>query len=294
MTVADKRRLVEKHRRDFGARFLCRLLGLHASAFYYRTRGPTDDGMRDAIESIAAEFPRYGYRRIQAELRRRHRTVNAKRIRRLMQEAHLVVQVRRLIRTSIYRPDRRDWPNLVKSRAIRQPNEAWAADITYIHVRHEYLYLAVLIDLYTRGIRGWYLDRDLSEELTHRALDQALAEHPAPQIHHSDHGVQYMSRRYVEKLQDHKVAISTAAKGKPYQNGICERLIRTLKDEEVSLNEYLDLEDARTRMGLFLDDVYMFKRVHSALDYRTPAEFEADCLVQPNRRLRNGSAGRGD
>jgi putative transposase len=292
--VADKRRVVEKHRRDFGARRLCRLIGLHPSALYYRPQAPSDDGLRDAIETIAAEFPRYGYRRIQAELRRRHRTVNAKRIRRLMHEAHLVVQVRRLIRTSIYRPDLGDWPNLIKTREIQQPNDAWAADITYIHVRNEYLYLAVLIDLYTRGIRGWYLDRDLSEELTHRALDQALAEYPPPQIHHSDHGVQYMSKRYVEKLLDHGVAVSTAAKGKPYQNGICERFIRILKEEEVSLNEYLDLEDARGRIGTFLGDVYMVKRVHSALDYRTPAEFEADWFTTGVGRPTNGSIPRAD
>ena len=253
---------------------LCRLLDLPASSFYYGSKPIPDDPVRDELETIATEFPRYGYRRITAELRRRDFPVNAKRVRRLMHEADLVVQVRRMVETSICRPDLGDWPNLVKTLEIVHPNQAWAADITYIKVKHEFVYLAVLIDLYTRAIRGWYLDRDLSAELTHRALDQALAEHGPPAIHHSDHGVQYLCKSYVAKLRSHHVAISTSAKGKPTQNGICERLMRTLKEEEVSLSEYWDLEEARSRIGYFLDDVYMHKRVHSALGYRTPAEFE--------------------
>ncbi|MCE9564593.1 MAG: DDE-type integrase/transposase/recombinase [Planctomycetes bacterium] len=133
--------------------------------------------------------------------------------------------------TSEYSPDHRDWPNLLKTKEITQLNEAWAADITYIELGREFVYLAVIIDVCSRAVRGWYLDRDLSSELTHRALDRALREHGPPKIHHSDHGVQYMSKDYVAKLERHGIAVSCSAKGKPMQNGKCERFMRTLKKD---------------------------------------------------------------
>ena len=263
---------------------MCDLLQMERSSFYYTAAPEPDDGVRAAVVTIAGEFPSYGYRMIRGELRRRGFEVNAKRVRRLMREENLVIQVRRFVATSEYRPDHGDWPNLVKSRAIATLNDVWAADITSIDLGREFVYLAVIIDLHSRGIRGWWLDRDLSSALTHRALDRALAKHDAPKIHHSDHGVQYMAKGYVEKLERHGIAISTSAKGKPMQNGKCERFMRTLKENEVSLTEYADLADARRRIRRFLDDVYMRKRIHSTLDYRTPAEFEADLRtrMKPN------------
>lgn len=253
---------------------------MERSSFYYAAFAEVDDGVRAAVVKIAEEFPRYGYRMIQGELRRRGFAVNAKRVRRLMHEEHLVIQVRRFMTTSEYHPNHGDWPNLVKNRTIATLNDVWAADITYIDLGREFVYLAVIMDLHSRGIRGWWLDRDLSSALTHRALDRALAKHDAPKIHHSDHGVQYMARGYVEKLEQHGTAISTSAKGKPMQNGACERFMRTLKENEVLLTEYADLADARRRIRRFLEDVYMRKRIHSALDYRTPEEFEAGLKTQ--------------
>jgi putative transposase len=266
---------VAKHQSRFGAELLCELLGLSRSSFYYDVVKEVDDGVRAAIVSIAEEFPTYGYRMIQKELERRLVTVNTKRVRRLMREENLVIQVRRFVTTSEYRRGTRDWPNLLKSQAFTTLNAAWAADITYIDLGREFVYLAVIIDVFSRGIRGWHLDRDLSSELTHRALDRALAKHGPPKIHHSDHGVQYLANGYIEKLQGHGIAVSCSAKGKPMQNGKCERFIRTLKESEVSLNAYEDLADARRRIRRFLEDVYMRKRIHSALGYVTPAEFEA-------------------
>lgn len=250
------------------------------SSFYYEAVTAVDDGVRAALVSIAEEFPRYGYRMIQKELTRRQFPANAKRVRRLMHEENLVIAVRRFVTTSEYRRDSRDWPNLLKTQAITALNRAWAADITYIELGREFVYLAVIIDVFSRGIRGWYLDRDLSSELTHRALDRALSKHGPPEIHHSDHGVQYLAGGYIEKLQSHGIAVSCSAKGKPMQNGKCERFIRTLKESEVAMREYTDLADARRQMRRFLEDVYMRRRIHSALDYVTPAEFEAACRTK--------------
>lgn len=255
---------------------LCDLLQLNRSSYYYEAVDEADDGVRAEMVRIAEEFPRYGYRMIHRELRRRQLVVNAKRVRRLMHEENLVIQVRRFVVTSEYRPDHGDWPNLLKNQEITRLNQAWAADITYIDLGREFVYLAVILDICSRAIRGWHLDRDLSSALTHRALDRALAKHGPPQIHHSDHGVQYMAQGYVAKLESHGIAISTSAKGKPMQNGKCERFMRTLKEEEVYLTEYEGLADARRRIRRFLEDVYMRKRMHSALEYRTPAEFEAE------------------
>jgi transposase InsO family protein len=266
---------------------LCELVEIGRSSFYYEPIEEIDDGVRAAIVSIAEEFPTYGYRMIQGELRRRQFTVNAKRVRRLMHEENLVIQVRRFVTTSEYRRDHRDWPNLLKTQAITRLNQAWAADITYIELGREFVYLAVIIDVFSRGIRGWYLDRDLSSELTHRALDHALSRHDAPAIHHSDHGVQYMACGYIEKLESWGIAVSCSAKGKPMQNGKCERFIRTLKESEVYLSEYMDLADARRRIRQFLEEVYMKKRIHSALEYVTPAEFEAACRAQTKRKSKS-------
>jgi putative transposase len=260
---------------------------LSRSSFYYDAVEEADDGVRVAIVSIAEEFPTYGYRMIQKELERRLVTVNTKRVRRLMHEENLVIQVRRFVTTSEYRRGTRDWPNLLKNQSNTTLNAAWAVDITYIDLGREFVYLAVMIDLFSRGIRGWCLDRDLSSELTHHAWDRALAKHGPPRIHPSDHGVQYMANGSIEKLQSCGIAVSCSAKGKPTQNGKCERFIRTLKESEVYLNAYEDLADTRRQIRRFLEDVYMRKRIHSALDYVTPAEFEAACRTKAKTKSKS-------
>ncbi len=166
------------------------------------------------------------------------------------------------------------YPNLVQGLAIVRPDQVWCGDITYIRLQREFIYLAVLMDIFTRSIRGWQLGRDLSEELSKAALVWALADRQ-PEIHHSDQGVQYAANGYVSLLEAAGVQISMAAQGQPTENAYAERLMHTLKDEEVYLHEYLDFADAHQHIGHFLDDVYMHKRVHSALGYVPPAEFEA-------------------
>lgn len=260
---------------DFDARLLCQTCELAPSSYYYAGRRQQDTALRAAIEQVALEFPRYGYRRMTAELRRRNWPVNRKRVLRLMREGSLLVQVRRLVRTSIYRPGRGHWPNLLREIRAEYPDHVWVADITYVRVQEEFLFLAVLMDLYTRAIRGWHLGRTLGEELTYTALEQALTRHRPPAIHHSDHGIQYLARGYVDKLQEQQTRISLSGIGRPTDNGFCERLIRTLKEEEVYLQDYADEAEARERIGHFLEEVYTRKRVHSSLGYQTPAEYEA-------------------
>lgn len=255
-------------------RRLCRLLDVAPSSFYYREEPADDRVLRDLIERIALEFPRYGYRRMTAELRRRGSGVNHKRVLRLMREDNLLVQVRRYCRTTDSAHTYGRFPNLVRGLAIERLNQVWCADSTYVRLRRGFVYLAVIMDIYPRAIRGWELSGNLTEALTVTALERALAQQ-VPEIHHSDQGVQYAASGYVERLQRHGIKVSMAARGQPRQNAFAERLMRTLKEEEVYLHEYDDLAEARARIGRFLDDVYMTKRVHSALGYRTPAEFEA-------------------
>ena len=154
------------------------------------------------------------------------------------------------------------------------PDQVWVSDITYIRLKREFIYLAVIMDMFTRSIRGWQLCRSLDQQLTLTALKRALSDH-VPLIHHSDQGGQYAATAYTDLLTSHGVQISMAAEGVPEENGHAERLLRTIKEEEVKLSEYYDFEDALTQIGYFIEQVYQYKRIHSALGYLTPVEFEA-------------------
>lgn len=166
------------------------------------------------------------------------------------------------------------YPNLVQDIVAERPEQLWVADITYVRLHHEFVYLAVLMDVYSRNIRGWHLARSLDRTLTLTALHQAMA-HATPEIHHSDQGGQYAAEQYVQHLKDAGVAISMAEVGEAWQHGFAERLIPTIKQEEVDLSDYHNYHDAYQQIGHFINDVYNCKRIHSALDYLTPAEFES-------------------
>lgn len=231
-----------------------------------------------AIEAIAAEFPTYGSRRIAAQL---HRApyglrVNRKRVQRIMRERGLLCRRRKggARTTNSCHPFAR-FENLVDGLAIERPDEVWVCDITYIRLGGgEFVYLAVVMDVFTRVIRGWSLSRGLGAELAMAALERAFVR-GVPDIHHSDQGVQYACPGYVAALQAKGVRVSMAEVGQAEQNGYAERVIRTIKEEEVYLNEYRDYEEARARIGDFIEAVYNRKRIHSRLGYLTPAEFEA-------------------
>jgi putative transposase len=230
------------------------------------------------MQEICAEFPCYGYRRVTAELRRRGWQINRKRTARMMKIMDLQAKkVMRKHRTTNSEHSFPRYPNLVESLLVQRPDEVWVADITYIRLKHGFVYLAVLMDVFTRAIRGWHLDRSLDQSLSLTALQKALPSH-CPEIHHSDQGLQYAATDYTDLLQQHNIQISMAKVGEPTQNGYAERLMRTIKEEEVDLSEYQDYHDAYRQIGRFLDDVYMRKRVHSSLNYLTPVEFETQWL----------------
>lgn len=261
-------------------KLVCKTLDYPRSQFYYRPKPREDEALREAVRRTAGTWPTYGSRRISAQLRREGLRVNRKRVMQLMDEMGLVGKSYRKKR----RTTQSDHPfpryaNLVQDLEIVRPDQVWVSDITYVRLRREFVYLAVIMDVFTRCIRGWHLGRSLDQGLTLTALQQAMACH-RPQIHHSDQGVQYASTAYVQMLMEANVQISMAEVGQAWQNGYAERLIRTIKEEEVELSEYNDYWDAYRQMGQFLEQVYMRKRIHSALGYLTPLEFEAQWLAQ--------------
>jgi len=264
----------------YPASVVCQALDYPRSSFYYQPKVRDESKLENAILDTAAAWPVYGYRRITEQLHREEWNVNHKRVYRIMREMGLQNQKQHKKRfTTNSQHHFRRFPNLVKDLNIQRPDHVWVSDISYIRLKRGFVYLAVIMDVFTRSIRGWHLSRDLDRELTLSALREAL-EKGRPEIHHSDQGLQYAAWEYVTKLQDAQVMISMTDLGAAWQNGYAERLIRTIKEEEVDLTEYQDFWDAYYQIGNFLEDVYMNKRIHSALEYMTPFEFEAQWLFQ--------------
>ena len=255
---------------------LCAALDVAPSTYYYQAQAPADEAyLKTCIQSIAGQWPTYGYRRVTVQLRRDYQVVvNSKRVRRLMRELGILGKVpRKKQRTTNSDHAFPRYPNLVQALTVARPDQVWVGDITYIRLAHDFVYLAVLMDVFTRSIRGWHLGRSLEQTLTVTALQRALA-HNCPEIHHSDQGVQYAATAYVDLLQHRHVAISMATVGAAWQNGYAERLMRTIKEEEVDLSDYQDFIAAYQQIQQFLEEVYMHKRIHSSLGYLTPVEFE--------------------
>ena len=262
----------------------CDVLGLAHSSYYYHSQRAEAEQLSVDLEQEAGHYPKYGSRRLTRQLRRApyHYCVNRKRIQRLMRQKGLLRPQKRVkCRTTNSQHPFPRYPNLVTGLKIDHPEQVWVCDITYVRLGNGFVYLAVIMDVFTRAIRGWNLSRSLDTDLTLAALQQALTL-CIPQIHHSDQGMQYATQEYVALLQQSQVQVSMAAQGKPEENGYAERLMRTIKEEEVDLSEYIDFADVYRQIGRFLEDVYNTKRIHSALGYLTPVEFEATWrIAQP-------------
>jgi len=264
-----------KLKEAYGVSLVCQVMDLPRSSFYYRPVQQDDGDLEKVIEQVAAAWPTYGYRRVTKQLQREGWRVNHKVVQAKMAEMKLQRPVKRQKRrTTNSNHGYPRYPNLVMNLEVVRPEQVWVADISYIRLRCEFVYLAIIMDVFTRIIRGWHLGRHLDHALTLTALKKAL-EKGNPQIHHSDQGVQYAATEYVTRLQDAGATISMAEVGQAWQNGYAERVIRTIKEEEIDLSEYSDFADAWWQLGHFIDEVYMKKRIHSSLGYLTPSEFES-------------------
>lgn len=252
-------------------------------AGYYRLSDPREESeeemeLRDAIQKIALKMPFYGYRRITAQLHLNGMVVNHKRVLRITREDNLLCLRRRsFVNTTDSNHNLPVYPNLARKMTLAGLNQLWVADITYIRLLHEFIYLAVILDAFSRKVIGWALDRTLEAVLAVEALTMAIRRGKVVPglVHHSDRGVQYASGCYTNMLEEHGIVISMSRRGNPYDNAKAESFMKTLKYEEVHRSEYLDLADARRQVGRFIEQVYNRERLHSALGYLSPAEFES-------------------
>jgi putative transposase len=269
-------------------------LGRVSRSGFYRFDENTEPGpdphmdLRDDIQRIALAWPSYGRPRITAELRHQGWIVNPKLVYRLMREDNLLcVRKRKFVVTTDSNHTRRIYPNLARDMILTATDQLWRADITYIRLRDEFVFLAVILDAYSRRVIGWALDRTMEDELTWTALRMALSRRivQAGLVHHSDRGSQYASNDYTDLLKAHGILISMSRKGNPWDNAACESFMKTLKYEEVLRNEYRDLADARASIREFLEKVYNQKRLHSALGYLPPAQFERNHKEAAARQL---------
>lgn len=260
---------------------LCDVLSISRSWFYERPVSLLPDeaetDLRDRIERIVLEFPRYGYRRVTAELRDQGEIINHKKVLRILREESLLCRLKkRFVTTTDSCHSNGIYPNLLKGMILSRINEAWVADITYIHLPGGFCYLATVLDAFSRRCVGWQLSKDIDTRLCLGALDKALRERlpSAGLIHHSDRGVQYTSGDYITRLEDAGILPSMSAKGNPYDNAKAESFFKTLKQEEVYLNEYRTFAEAQENIDTFIGAVYNKRRLHSSLGYKSPVTFE--------------------
>ena len=259
-----------------------------SKATYYRLDNKnvfsSDVNLKPLIQEIALEFPFYGYRRITKELYNRGECINHKKVLKIMRAENLLCRRKKRFKpvTTQSNHNYRTYPNLIENLEVTGLNQLWVADITYVHLVREFVYLAVILDLFSRKCVGWHLSRDIDTYLTLTALNRAIATRQQfgffNLIHHSDKGVQYASDEYVKRLEELGIKISMSRSGNPYDNAFAESFMKTLKVEEVYMNEYETFEDARKNIQRFIEDVYNEKRLHSSIGYKSPNKFEKEVL----------------
>lgn len=266
------------------------MIGLSPSTYYYQpkrsreSREREDAELREAIEAVQADFPKAGYRTVWQYLKRRGRFVGERRIRRIMKRFSLHAEIKRaFVHTTDSNHSHRVYPNRLPGMRLTGINQAWAADITYIRIVNGFVYLAVILDLFSRKVIGWAISKHIDAELALVALRQAIQMREPPEgcVHHSDRGVQYLCNAYVALLNEHGFAISNSAKGNPYHNAFAESFMKTLKQEEVYLANYETYLDVLENLPGFIEEVYNEKRVHSGIGYLTPSELEAKIKLDP-------------
>lgn len=262
------------------------MIGLSRSTYYHQMSREekqleADLDLKEVIEDIQLEFPGYGYRRVREHLLREGKTINTKRIRRVMKKYSLYSCIKKLVKPRGGKtPIKLYHPNLIKGLELNGPNQVWAVDLTYIRLRSEYIYLNAVIDIYTRKIVGWAISRDLSHKFCLEALKIAIRDYDPPPgiVHHSDRGVQYSCIDYIEFLNKNKFKISMSALATPQDNAYIESFFKTLKSEEIYFRDYKTAGDVIKNLPIFIDKVYNEKRLHSGLGYKPPSEFENEIL----------------
>jgi transposase InsO family protein len=267
------------------------MLNMARSNYYYKgekglQKGKEDTDIRDRIEKIVVEYERYGYRRVTAQLKRDGLKINHKRVQRIMKQEGLICKIKkRWITTTDSNHHFPVYQNLLKEVKVTGVNQAWVADITYIRILTAFVYLAVILDAFSRKVVGWAISLRIDTELTRAALRMAIQTRRPPDgcIHHSDRGVQYAAHEYVYDLNAAGMKISMSRKGNPYDNAQAESFMKTLKNEEVYLWDYKTFEDVKKRIPYFIEEVYNEKRLHSALGYCPPNEYESLVAKNDNR-----------
>lgn len=263
----------------------CELVELPRSTYYYGSQKTDECQLVADMETVIGQYPRYGSRRVAQQLRRAPYGywINRKRAQRIMRQKHWLRPVRR----KGYRTTNSDHPypryeNLVRELEVSYPEQVWVSDVTYIRLGQGFVFLAIVLDVFTRSVRGWHLSTACDTVLTLAALRMGLSDR-VPEIHHSDQGGNYAAHAYIDELRQYPIQISMAAVGKAEENGYAERFMRTIKEEEVDLSDYRDFADAQSQIGRFIQDVYNQKRIHSSLGYLTPAEFEVAWRSRPEK-----------
>ena len=280
---------------------LCQLSAVSRASYYRRWEAekPHDEEMvvRDRLQRLAVQHRRRGYRYITKLLKREGWHINHKRTLRLMRQDNLLsLRRQKWVRTTDSDHDRPVYPNMARLMQVQGPDQLWVADITYVRLRSEFIYVAIVLDVYSRRVVGWSIGRNLDSSLTQHALEQAIqSRQPRPGlVHHSDRGWQYACHDYIAMLNRDGIEISMSRSGNPYDNAYAESFMKTLKSEEVDGRRYHSLEDAATSIGSFIEDFYNQNRLHSRLGYLSPAEFEAGFTLNERGMLCSDAEGRGN